>query len=392
MTVFQAIDDKDECIGVYVDGQMHFENLPDNLTKTWKYSGSITDPKVQYGHILTGGKNLEECCPEDLLPELQAVQKKMNAYMKSFKIAKVNLNEHCVFDMIPIDFLMQLCEIKNKITQHVFDSHEKPENYDHLNGVQRLLHKIRYQNLKLNTEGCRELMAATTHRNKLSALIAGASAIDYNMFGTITGRLTTNPGSFPVLTMKREYRKIVKPNNDLFLSLDYNGAEIRTLLDLCGQAQPKDDVHMWNIHNIFEDPEMSREAAKLAFFAWLYDPDSNDIRTSVYDKKKILDKYYIEGYVYTPYGRKIRVEQRKALNYLIQSTTADRVLEKAVQINKLLEGKQSFISLIIHDEIVIDYCDDDRHMIDEIKELFEGDYVSNIKAGKNLYDLNELKI
>ena len=41
------------------------------------------------------------------------------------------------------------------------------------------------------------------------------------------------------------------------------------------------------------------------------------------------------------------------------------------KIDKMLEGKKSFISFIIHDEIVIDYCDEDRHMIDEIKKEFE---------------------
>ena len=392
MTTFQAIDDKNECIGIYSDGNMHFDNIPTNLTRTWRYSGSITDPAVRYASILSGGKTLEECCPESLIGELQAVQRKMNAYVKSFKIAKVNLNEHCIFDMIPLDFLMQFCEIKNKITEHVFEAYEEPPNYVHLNGVQKLLHKIKYQNLKLNAEDCREIMVSSTHRTKLKTLIKNAPTIDYNMFGTVTGRLTTNPDSFPVLTMKKEYRKIVKPINDLFISLDYNGAEIRTLLSLCGQSQPKEDVHMWNIHNIFEDSEMSREAAKLAFFAWLYNPDSNEIRTSVYDKEKILDKYYVDGYINTPYGRKIEVDQRKALNYLIQSTTADRVLEKAVKVDKMLEGKRSFISIIIHDEIVIDYCDEERNLIAEIKKEFEGDYLSNVRGGKNLYDLSELKI
>ena len=390
--IFQAIDDKNECIGVYSNGKMHFDNIPDNLSKTWKYGGSITDPLVQYASIMASGKTLVECCPESIEDSLVAVQKKMNAYVKSFKIAKVNLNEHCIFDMIPHDFLMEFCEIKNQITEHVFNTYEKPANYDHLDKVQKLLHKIKYQPLNLNAEGCRHLMTSSLHRNKLKELISSCQYIDYNMFGTVTGRLTTNPGSFPALTIKKEYRKIMKPVNQLFISLDYNGAEIRTLLELCGQSQPQEDIHVWNIHNIFEDPEMSREAAKLAFFAWLYNPDSNDIKTSVYDKEKILDKYYIDGYINTPYERRIKVDQRKALNYLIQSTTADKVLERAVVIDKMLEGKKSFISLIMHDEIIIDYNDDDRGMIGQIKEVFEGGYVANVKGGKDFYSMNEVSI
>ena len=390
--IFQAIDDKDECIGVYVDGKMHFDNIPDNLTKTWKHTGSIKDPDVEYANILANGMSLAQCCPEELLPEFEAAQRKMAAYLKSFKIAKVDMNDHCIFDMVPHDFLLQFCDIKNKITEHVFDNFEAPANYEHLKNVQKLLQKIKYQELNLNSEGCRQLMVSSLHRMKLQELIKNYRFVDYNMFGTVTGRLTTSPGSFPALTVKREYRKVVKPVNDLFISLDYNGAEIRTLLDLCGQSQPNEDVHIWNIHNVFEDPEMSREAAKLAFFAWLYNPDSDEIETSFYDKEKILDKHYVDGYISTPYDRKIKVEPRKALNYLIQSTTADRVLEKAVKIDKMLEGKKSYISFIIHDELVIDYSDEDRDMIEDIKKEFEGNYMSNIKGGKDLYELSELKI
>ena len=389
--IFQAIDDKTECIGVYVDGKMHFDGIPTNLTRTWKYTGSITDPDVEYASIFAGGKSLHDCCPIELVPELEAMQRKMSAYLKSFKIAKVDMNDHCVFDMIPHDFLLQFCEIKNKITQHVFDNYDKPENYEHLKNVQVLLQKIKYQDLNLNGNGCRELMASSVHRTKLQQLINNYRFNDYNMFGTVTGRLTTNPDSFPALTLKKEYRKIVKPRNDLFISLDYNGAEVRTLLELSGESQPEIDIHEWNAKNLFEQ-EVTREECKVRFFAWLYNPDSDDIVTDYYDKEKILDKYYMDGYINTPYGRRIEVEPRKALNYLIQSTTADKVLDKAVKIDRMLEGKKSYISFIIHDELVIDYCDEDRDMIADIKKEFEGDYLANMKGGKDLYSLSELEI
>ena len=389
--IFQAIDDKEECIGVYVDGKMHFDDIPTNLTKTWKHSSSIKDSDVEYANIFANGKTLIECCPEELVPELEAAQRKMSAYLKSFQIAKVDLNDHCVFDMIPHDFLMQFCEIKNKITEHVFDNFEKPNNYEHLSDIQKLLQKIKYQELNLNSEGCREMMLSSIHRKKLQELIKNYRFVDYNLFGTVTGRLTTNRNSFPILTVTKEYRKIIKPTNDLFVSLDYNGAEVRTLLELCGEPQPQIDIHEWNSKHLFEQ-EVTREECKVRFFAWLYNPDSDDINTNYYDKEKVLDKHYVDGYIRTPYNRSIKVEPRKALNYLIQSTTADRVLEKAVKIDKMLEGKKSFISFIIHDEIVIDYCDEDRHMIDEIKKEFEGDYLCNISGGKDLYSLNELGI
>ena len=390
--IFQALDDKSECIGIYVDGKLSFEDFPDNLTKTWRYSASITDPAVEYAWIRAGGRNIADCCPEDLCNELQDTQRKMKAYLKSFKIAKVNMADHCVFDLIPHDFLVQFCEIKNKITEHVFDTYEKPHNYEHLDGVYKLLHKIRYQKLNLNGDDCKHLFYSSMNRQKIQELMKNYRRIDYNMFGTVTGRLSTHPGSFPILNLKKDLRRIIKPHNDLMMSFDYNGAEIRTLLELCGQEQPEYDIHEWNIQNVINDLEMTREEAKLYFFAWLYNPESNDIDSEYYDREKVLDSHYKGGYIHTPYGRKIKVEQRKALNYLIQSTTADRVLEKAIVIDQMLEGKRSFISHIVHDEIVIDYADEDRDMVLPLRDIFEDGYVANLRAGKDYYNLNEIKI
>lgn len=390
--IFQAIDDKTECIGVYVDGKLHFDNFPSNLTKTWKYTGSIKDENVEYAWLYSNGGSLADNCSEELKNDLARVQKKMAAFYKSFKIAKIDLNEHCIFDLVPHDFLLDFCEVKNRITEHVFENFEKPDNYDHLARVQKLIHKIKYQKLNLSMDNCRALFTSTSNRIKAKELLNNYRYIDYNLFGTVTGRLTTCRDSFPILTMKKELRQLVKPTNDLFVSLDYNGAEVRMLLELCGHEQPKEDIHAWNIMNVFKDETLSRDLAKIDFFAWLYNPESDAITSNIYDREKVLDKYYDNGYISTPYGRKIKVEKRKALNYLIQSATSDKVLDRAVCIDKMLEGRKSFISHIVHDEIVIDYHDEDRSMIGSIKEMFEQDWLANITAGKDYYNLNELKI
>jgi len=389
--VFQTIDDKSECIGIYTNGKLYFENFPDGLSQTWKYTGSLATKQVEYAWLYTGGFTLERCCPLNLQEELRDTQKKMNAYIKSFKIAKVNLNEHCIFDLVPHDFLMQFCELKNKITAHVFETYKKPSNYEHLVEVHKLLQKIKYQKLNLSVSDSRHLMHSSLVRTKIQTLLKSYNYIDYNLFGTVTGRLTTSPDSFPILTLKKELRQIVKPHNDLFLSLDYNGAEVRTLLDLSGQPQPCEDIHEWNANNLFENP-IEREECKKRFFAWLYDPTSTDIDTTVYSKEKVLDKWYEGGYISTPYGRKIEVEERKALNYLIQSTTADRVLSKAVMLDEALSDCKSFISHIVHDEIVIDYHDEDRAIVLKLKEMFEDGYAANLKAGKDYYNLSEMQL
>jgi hypothetical protein len=397
---FQTLDDKSECVGVYKDGRLHFEDIPTGLLRTWRPGGFVHDDGIEYAWLMSSGKTLLEACPPNLIEEYQASIRKMTAFYKSFKIARLNFDDHCIFDLIPHDSLIQFCEIKNKITQHVFETCEKPENYDFMVKVATLIHKIRYQPLNIDMSDCKGLHTSTSNRASIKKIMQLQKYIDYNIYGTVTGRLTTNSESFPVLTMKKELRKILKPQNDWFVSLDYNGAEARTVLSLLGNDQPDVDIHEWNIKNIFHSHRFnsspSREEAKIMFFGWLYDPTSSAIKSRYYDRDGLLKDHYKEGCVKTVFGRSIQVEQRKALNYLIQSTTSDLVLEQAIEIDNFLKDKKSFISHIVHDELVIDMADDERDLVPDIKDIFANNrldrFMVNLQAGQNYYDLKDLKV
>ena len=90
------------------------------------------------------------------------------------------------------------------------------------------------------------------------------------------------------------------------------------------------------------------------------------------------------------------MDRRKALNYLIQSTTADLVMDRASALDAFLEDKKSFISHIVHDEVVIDFCDDERDLIHEIREIFSDNKLAkfhvNLSAGKDYFNLSELNL
>ena len=297
--IFQTLDDKTECAGVYADGRLHFETYPENLTHTWKYTGLFEDADIEYAHLYCDGKTLAQACPPHLEERLAKAQRRLRAYKQSFHLAKINLRNHCIFELVPHDFLKEFCEIKNQITEHVVTVCDKPPTYDHLSGVAKLLYKIKFQNLNLNAENCKELFYNTPSRVMAKKLLDGSRYIDYNMFGTITGRLTTHPLSFPILTSQRGFRKLLKPSNDWFLSLDYNGAEVRTLLGMSEEEQPQVDIHNWNVKNLFEE-FITREEAKTIFFGWLYNPDSKTIKTDVYNREKVLETYYDGEYINTP--------------------------------------------------------------------------------------------
>jgi hypothetical protein len=118
--IFQTLDDKSECIGVYSDGKLHFDSIPTGLSKTWKYTGSIQDPDIEYAWLRCGGQKLQDVCPESLKEDFTELQKTFRAYLKSFQIAKIDLHQNCFFDLVPSDFLLEFCEMRNKITEHVF--------------------------------------------------------------------------------------------------------------------------------------------------------------------------------------------------------------------------------------------------------------------------------
>ena len=109
-----------------------------------------------------------------------------------------------------------------------------------------------------------------------------------------------------------------------------------------------------------------------------------------------MDTYYDGTHVKTSFGRSIMVDQRRAFNYVIQSTTADLTIDRAVALDKMLEDCKSKVAFIIHDEIVLDIHAEDRYKIPELKEVFQntklGRFRANVKAGKTYGTMKEIEL
>ena len=399
--LYQTLDDKKECIGVFADGKLNFKNIPQNLTKTWKASSSIRKANTEYAWIYAAGLDLDEVCPEEMKSELTDLSRKFKAYLKAFSIANVPMDEVCFFDLVPQRFLLDWCGIKNEISQHVFETYERPKNHDHLASIHELLVDISNQKLNLNTDECRSLFISSRVRPQVQKILDIPPYLYYNLYGTVTGRLTTLTKGQGLLSMEKKLRKLLKPNNDWFVSFDYNGADVRTFLGLLGEEQPQEDIHEWNSRHLFGGSligkkGIDREEAKVGFFTWLYSPRDTTFEKSIYNRKNVLDKFYFDGAVINPFDRKIEVDEQRALSYLVQSTTNDLTLDRAVAISKALEGRASYVSHLMHDEVVIDFSDEDRDFLPELKTIFAntklGNFMTNVTAGKNYLEMNELNL
>jgi DNA polymerase I-like protein with 3'-5' exonuclease and polymerase domains len=108
-----------------------------------------------------------------------------------------------------------------------------------------------------------------------------------------------------------------------------------------------------------------------------------------------MDSKYDGEYIESLYGRKIKSDSFHSLNYLVQSSTAELVLDQIIKINKILQNKKSFISFIVHDSVVIDLDKEDKNMVQELVDTFSktklGNFPVNISMGKDYGNLRKVK-
>lgn len=394
--LFQVLDSKSDCIGFYAANIINSSPLLPPEGSTWDYSPHLNIGSYELARIYSHGAALTDVCPEDMKAEWDEIKKTLRSCLKAFNTAAVNMEENCFYDLVPEYFLYRYLEAKNKITQYVLDTYSRPENYEQMYNLIKMTADIRSQHLNIDVGSIKHLLSSVKGQNFHRTLQSVKHACDYNPWGTITGRLSTNPNSFPILTMGKEFRGCIKPNNDWLLELDFNAAELRVLLALSGQEQPQNDIHDWNVNNIFGG-SLTREEAKVKTFAWLYSNNENKNLQRLYSKDLVRNKYWDGFKIKTDYGRIIEnVDEHHALNYIIQSTTIDMVHEQAYKVYELLKGRKSHIAFLIHDAVYIDLAEEDRYeilnLLDTFKKTRYDLFKVNVSAGKNLGAMKELKL
>ena len=376
--ILQTLDIEENCYGLFYKGEIYpehyYEKIMDECQIAWKYSPSIDNRDQEFLYLLLRGEDI--LLGSQPTEKYTAARNRLLAQKRALSsMGPEILSEVCFYDMIPKSQLVDYLTERSKILESAYSSLKVGKDYDILYKAHLLASKISSQKLKFSS---------TVVRDK----------IKYNIFGTSTGRFTTEGDSFPILTMKKSDRHKLKPHNDLFVEFDINGAEARTLLALMVAPQPEGDIHEWNMLQL--PPWFTRQEAKSSFFAWLYNPKSeNSEMSKIYDRD-IYKKYCNSGVLSTPFGREIEVEEKKKLNYLIQSTTSDIVVDRAYRIMNHLSRKKSFISFTMHDSVVLDFSKQEFGLIEEIKNIFEnnklGRFPCNLSVGLNFGNLKKVEI
>ena len=391
--IFQTFDEKQDCFMIYKDSKFHKAFTP-TCTQTWSYAPYLQNEEVEYASLYVLSKSLEDFCHGNMQKDFADIQRKIKSVIKSCDEVGLDLNIVCIYEVMPRHLLAKWAEIKTAICEYIFDHYEKPKNYEQLLKITKVITDIKHR--KLNIDPSQITRLTLRDRNTRKLVTTNKPFIDYDMTKTVTGRLSTKKGSFPIMTLAKKYRRILTPTNNWFYELDFNACELRAALALLGHDQPEEDLHEWNLTNVFTRAK-DRDNAKKRIFSWLYNPNNKDDKVSkIYDRNKLKTLYFKDNKVTTPFGRIIECDEDHAVNYLVQSTAADMVFEQMYKVWEFLKDKKSFIKFCNHDSLMIDLHVDDQYEINKIKELFSNTRFGNLRVnclgGENWADMKPLMI
>ena len=199
-----------------------------NKTSTWSGESNMECAKYY-------GKPLQS-------PALDKANNKLKAFLKAYSSTDIDKNQHSFSHFIPDSFLSKYASIYSNACENIIKNNPKPSNYNFLFQLDNLLNQISQQKVNVSAE-----YDLRVNINQQKCFKKSDPCIRYNLFGTVTGRLTTQKNSFPILTMNKDCRHLLSPNNDLFMEFDFNACELRVLLALNGHEQPDMDLHDWNL-------------------------------------------------------------------------------------------------------------------------------------------------
>lgn len=202
--------------------------------------------------------------------------------------------------------------------------------------------------------------------------------VQYNRFGTRTGRLVVQSGP-EILTLKKEYRDAFvsqHPGGEI-LSLDFSSLEARVLLYSSGGDCEDPDLYGKIARDSFGD-ESKRKIVKGAVLAELYGAsrtslsaalgvDSGELELFLQRVKKIFKtrellaalraEYSSKGHILNAYGRRIPIDNPAdhiLINSFAQSTGVDVSLLGFGSLTERLRRVSVDPLFVLHDALIVD--------------------------------------
>ena len=378
------------CIDILEDQMIlveeeHIRSLPIRSLEgyTYQYNPKLDPNKVKFLELYLKGKTTFEDYIED--ENWDVIKERLSSYLRTLKTSKMPLNGQTLLMTVPENLLAEYYSVRNNSLRNIHAKIEC-ENYDHYLAVEEMLTDISRRKLNLDLDLSKFSLKDIS---KLKSL-RKTSRVQYRQFGTVTNRLAQKKSSFPILTLKKELRKVVKPVNDIFVEFDYNAADPRMFFALQGSEQPVGDFYEF-IQEMHEFS--SRDDAKKNVMVWMYNEEYDGPGNVFFNKSALKKQYYTGSSITNLFGEEIDVGEDKAIPYMVQSSSSDLFLRQVVKLFRMLKEKKSFISMLIHDSVVLDMSKEDFSMLKELKEIFSntevGIFKTNYSVGKNYGEMEK---
>ncbi len=193
----------------------------------------------------------------------------------------------------------------------------------------------------------------------------------YDPLSSSTGRLTVKSG-LNILTLPRDFRRLLKPRYGKLLQVDFTALEPHTLRCFSGVgAGQSDDIYA----EIGSGSGVDRDTVKIAVMSACYGMSRNSFRSKYrqipksadfYDRiRSALGVHQLERQIETSldstgilngFGRPIVCEQSAWVSHFVQSTAVDVACQGFNSIIDRLESTGAHFSphFLIHDSLILD--------------------------------------
>jgi hypothetical protein len=224
----------------------------------------------------------------------------------------------------------------------------------------------------------------------------------YNLYNqTMRPTNAFNGINFLALNKENHSRKCFIPQNNFFVEFDFDGYHVRLIADLLNFELPKDSsIHTYFGKQYFQQDTLTEDQysqAKQITFQNIYGGIQPEYREIPFFKvinsylQDLWDTYQYNKGIILPTGKHFNIQEgmypMKLFNYVIQNLETKTNVELLAKILKLLEGKKSFVNLIVYDSFLVDFAvEDGKDILLNISELLrESKYPVKAKYGKD-YD------
>jgi hypothetical protein len=219
----------------------------------------------------------------------------------------------------------------------------------------------------------------------------------YNLYTTTSRPSNTyNSINFAALNKDDGERMCYKPENDMFVELDFQGYHPRLIGNLINYKFPDTE----NTYDVLgEELGVSRQEAKELTFKQLYGGVWSQYENKPFFKDIIP---YVDGLWDTlQYGGTLTTENKifirdtleninpqKLFNYVVQSTETSTNVKLLDSVFNYLTGKKTKLVLYTYDAFLFDYAKEDGEIFTTIKELLQ--YPVSIKQGNSYHGLTKI--